>query len=77
MRVGPPVPSTALGGLPQLCPSAGKAPGRDSRSVEMRVDTTATPAPVDLSGVPDSWPEPRYQLPLQAWFEAGRGGDGP
>ncbi|XP_070314834.1 rho guanine nucleotide exchange factor 19 isoform X4 [Odocoileus virginianus] len=39
--------------------SAWKAPGRDSRSVEMRVDTTATPAPVDLSGVPDTWQEPR------------------
>ncbi|XDB47221.1 hypothetical protein AB1E18_000818 [Capra hircus] len=37
----------------------GKAYGRDSRSVEMRVDATATPAPVDLSEVPGSWPEPR------------------
>ncbi|XP_070634340.1 rho guanine nucleotide exchange factor 19 isoform X3 [Bos indicus] len=37
----------------------GKASGRDSRSVEMRMDATATPAPVDLSGVPGSWPEPR------------------
>ncbi|XP_010837662.1 PREDICTED: rho guanine nucleotide exchange factor 19 [Bison bison bison] len=36
-----------------------KASGRDSRSVEMRMDATATPAPVDLSGVPGSWPEPR------------------
>uniref|UniRef100_A0AC11BX23 Rho guanine nucleotide exchange factor 19 n=1 Tax=Ovis aries TaxID=9940 RepID=A0AC11BX23_SHEEP len=37
----------------------GKVSGRDSRSVEMRVDATATPAPVDLSEVPGSWPEPR------------------
>ncbi|OWK12988.1 ARHGEF19 [Cervus elaphus hippelaphus] len=48
----------------------GKAPGRDSRSVEMRVDTTATPAPVDLSRVPDNWPEPSPASALtQAKFE--------
>ncbi|KAJ8780815.1 hypothetical protein J1605_000858 [Eschrichtius robustus] len=37
----------------------GKASGRESRSVEMRVDAMAMPALVDLSGGHGSWPEPR------------------
>ncbi|XP_047648009.1 rho guanine nucleotide exchange factor 19 isoform X2 [Phacochoerus africanus] len=37
----------------------GKASGRESRSVEMRLDTTVMPAPVDPSGGHGSWPEPR------------------
>ncbi|EFB21811.1 hypothetical protein PANDA_010346, partial [Ailuropoda melanoleuca] len=37
----------------------GKAPGRESRSVEMRVDGLAMPVPVDPSRGHSGWPEPR------------------
>ncbi|XP_035922910.1 rho guanine nucleotide exchange factor 19 isoform X3 [Halichoerus grypus] len=41
----------------------GKASGRESRSVEMRVDGLAMPAPVDPSGGHSGWPEPRQDTP--------------
>ncbi|XP_034875593.1 rho guanine nucleotide exchange factor 19 [Mirounga leonina] len=41
----------------------GKASGRESRSVEMRVDGLAMPTPVDPSGGHSGWPEPRLDTP--------------
>ncbi|XP_057553526.1 rho guanine nucleotide exchange factor 19 isoform X5 [Hippopotamus amphibius kiboko] len=41
----------------------GKASARESRSVEMRVDAMAMPAPVDLSH--GSWPEPRLDAQVE------------
>ena len=49
----------------QLSPSPGKASGRESCSVEMRVDGVAMAVPVDPSGGHGSWPESRYHLLLQ------------
>ncbi|XP_062962914.1 rho guanine nucleotide exchange factor 19 [Cynocephalus volans] len=37
----------------------GKVSGRDSRSVEMRMDSVSLPAPVDPSEGRGGWPEPR------------------
>ncbi|XP_032719413.1 rho guanine nucleotide exchange factor 19 isoform X3 [Lontra canadensis] len=41
----------------------GRASGRESRSVEMRVDGLVMPAPVDPSGCHSGWPEPRLDTP--------------
>lgn len=66
------MPSATLGAtLPPLLPPPGKASGRESRTVEMRVDAMAMPALVDLSGGHGSWPEPRYHLPLRPWVRGG------
>nr|XP_023491448.1 rho guanine nucleotide exchange factor 19 isoform X3 [Equus caballus] len=54
--------STARALTPGSSPGAareGKASGRESRSVEMRVDGMAMPAPVDTSGGQGGWSEPR------------------
>nr|XP_053777099.1 rho guanine nucleotide exchange factor 19 isoform X2 [Desmodus rotundus] len=45
----------------QLSPSPGKASGRESCSVEMRVDGVAMAVPVDPSGGHGSWPESRLE----------------
>uniref|UniRef100_A0A8C7AY32 Rho guanine nucleotide exchange factor 19 n=1 Tax=Neovison vison TaxID=452646 RepID=A0A8C7AY32_NEOVI len=47
----------------------GRSSGRESRSVEMKVDGLVMPAPVDPSGCHSGWPEPRYDLPLCARSE--------
>uniref|UniRef100_M3YXY2 Rho guanine nucleotide exchange factor 19 n=3 Tax=Mustela putorius furo TaxID=9669 RepID=M3YXY2_MUSPF len=41
----------------------GRSSGRESRSVEMRVDGLVMPAPIDPSGCHSGWPEPRLYTP--------------
>ncbi|XP_059232303.1 rho guanine nucleotide exchange factor 19 isoform X3 [Mustela nigripes] len=41
----------------------GRSSGRESRSVEMRVDGLVMPAPIDPSGCHSGWPEPRLDTP--------------
>ncbi|XP_032157972.1 rho guanine nucleotide exchange factor 19 isoform X5 [Mustela erminea] len=41
----------------------GRSSGRESRSVEMRMDGLVMPAPVDPSGCHSGWPEPRLDTP--------------
>lgn len=67
LKCGTLVPRGTLGSThPQLSPFPGKASGRESRSVEMRVDCMALPVSVDPSGSHGGWPEARYYLPPRA-----------